>query len=137
MQQHASANDWDTLGRTAFGEARGEPFNGIVGVCWVVMNRYKAMGWYGHTIHDVCLKPLQFSCWNADDPNRIRIETVGTQDPAFRRCLGIAALVMSEDLDDPTGSAVNYHSTSIHPDWADRMIPTITIGNHRFYREID
>ena len=31
--------DWDTLARTIFGEARGESLQGQVGVAWVIRNR--------------------------------------------------------------------------------------------------
>ena len=72
----------DTLARTIFGEARGEPIKGQEAVASVVLNRVKvaqARGgryWWGHDIISVCQKPYQFSCWNKSDPSYQRLTTV-------------------------------------------------------------
>jgi spore germination cell wall hydrolase CwlJ-like protein len=34
----------------------------------------------------------------------------------------------------PVGLATNYHTTYVHPTWADSLLPVTTIGAHRFYR---
>jgi len=60
------------MARTLWGEARGESEEGQVAVGHVIKNRVEKKTWYGKTIKDVCLKKWQFSCWNENDPNRIR-----------------------------------------------------------------
>ena len=55
----------ELVGLTLYGEARGEPIEGIVAVGCVIRNRVKFEG----SFYAVCLKPRQFSCWNQDDPN--------------------------------------------------------------------
>ena len=69
----------DTLARTIYGEARGEPIRGKEAVAAVVLNRVgRAMErggwWWGSSVAEVCRRPWQFSCWNADDANRTKIE---------------------------------------------------------------
>jgi len=131
-----TSSDWDTFGRTLYGEARGEPFDSQVGVAWVILNRVKKQGWYGGNVTEVCRKPYQFSCWNGNDPNLPIITGITTESPAFRRSLGIAALAESGDLPDPTGGAVNYYADSIAPPtWVAQMVFTVQLGHHRFYKE--
>lgn len=133
--------DIETLARTIYGEARGEPFIGQVAVAWVVKNRVGRKGW-GNTIADVCLKPLQFSCWNMNDPNRAKILAADLDMPKFQRAFGIACLVVcGDDLDDPTGGADHYHtiarpkvSVTWPPRWARDMTVTAIIGAHRFLK---
>ncbi|MGH3756111.1 MAG: cell wall hydrolase, partial [Pseudonocardiaceae bacterium] len=68
--------DWEVMGRTLYGEARGEPFDGLVAVAWVIRNRAESPRWWGRDVKGVCLHPLQFSCWNETDPNRKIITNV-------------------------------------------------------------
>lgn len=134
--------DLDVLARTLYGEARGETLEGLLGVAWVVCNRVLADSWYGDTVAEVCLKPLQFSCWNADDPNLPLLKKVDVTVPAFARCYGAAALVLSGEFADHTGGATNYHTIrapkwakSWPPLWALKMVETVRIHRHVFYRE--
>lgn len=127
------------LARTIYGEARGEYAKygpaSLMGVAWVVRNRAFAHTWYGNTIDDVCLKPLQFSCWNAKDPNKKVITNVTMDDPIFAKCSDIADWVITADLiADITRGSTNYHTTSIMPKWAMDVDPMLTIGNHVFYK---
>lgn len=134
---NATGADLDALARTAYGEARGEPLGGIVAVCWVAVNRLRAESWFGRSIQEVCMKKYQFSCWNEGDPNLPLLLAVTGDDAAFRRCLGAAALVLSGDLPDPSGGATHYYRDGSEvPSWAESMVPTITIGHHKFFREV-
>jgi len=65
----ATDHELDILAKTLWGEARGEGREGLIAVAWVIKNRADNPGWWGKSIELVCLKPYQFSCWNADDPN--------------------------------------------------------------------
>ena len=64
----------DTLARTIFGEARGEPYLGKVAVANVVMNRVALADQHppfglGSAAYRMYERAWQFSCWNpANDP---------------------------------------------------------------------
>jgi Cell Wall Hydrolase len=64
--------------------------------------------WWGSTIRDVCLKPWQFFCWNANDPNRKVIEGVGPNDPNFSQCLDVAGPVIFGKVPNPVEGATHY-----------------------------
>lgn len=123
------------LAKTIWGEARGEGLRGMQAVANVVMNRVNAASWYGASIKDVVLKPQQFSCWNANDPNRAKIDKLSIEDLAASGALNVARQVISGQLKDITGGATNYHATSVNPAWAEKMTKTVQIGNHVFYKE--
>lgn len=132
----------DTLARTLYGEARGEPVRGKEAIAAVIINRVKraeARGWYwwGNTIQEVCLRPWQFSCWNAGDPNRKKIEAVRTGNRGFDSCLRIARRAVAQVLADPTDGATHYHTTAITPPWAKGREPSVRIGNHLFYNNVE
>jgi len=131
----------DTLARTLWGEARGEGVAGMEAVAAVIVNRSRAPGWWGRTITGVCLKPMQFSCWNQTDPNREKLLSVGPIDNAFAAALKIATAAVDGDLVDQTGGATNYHTIEAPrgvvgwpPKWAASLTETARIGNHVFYR---
>lgn len=133
----------DTLARTLWGEARGESDAGIEAVACVVVNRarlgvtHRRLSWWGVTIIDVCRKPKQFSCWNDDDPNCAKLKKVTTADKDFLRCLDVAARAVDGKLFDATSGATHYHTKSVRPAWAEGHAPTVTIGCHRFYNDIE
>ena len=129
---------WQTWGKTVYGEARGEPFLGQVGVGWVIRNRAAKPGWWGKDIDSVCRAPFQFSCWLEGDPNRRLLDALVTEDPHYRRALSVVGLVASDDLSDPTGGATYYVNLLLaHPEWADRFVKTALIGAHTFFREAE
>lgn len=132
----------DTLARTIWGEARGEPVRGMEAVAAVVVNRVavaRSRGghWWGGDVIAVCRKPYQFSCWNANDPNRPRLLAVTPDDPIFRTCLRIARRAVAGVLDDPTGGATHYHAVGISPRWAAGHVPCAEIGRHLFYKDVE
>src|SRR5579862_2103646 len=128
------------LARTIYGEARGEYANidggisALIAVGNVVMNRLKAKSWYGTTIQEVCLKPFQFSCWNANDPNRALLMRPQIDDPVFLRCSEVATKVASGEWPDLTKGSNHYHTTSISPTWAQGHKPKVRLGRHLFYQ---
>lgn len=128
----------DTLARTLWGEARGESVRGIEAVAAVVVNRVRVAErrggfWWGDSVVAVCRKPCQFSCWNADEPNRPKLLAVTADDPVFATCLRVARRAVAGLLDDPTGGATHYHALGLHPDWAATHCPSAEIGRHVFY----
>jgi len=53
--------DWQLMGLCIEREARGEPYGGQVAVGTVILERVDHRAWDGRTIHEVILKPWQFS----------------------------------------------------------------------------
>ena len=133
----ASINkDLDTLARTLYGEARGELYGGKVAVACVVINRVKARSWYGDSVAAVCLKPYQFSCWNADDPNREKIEAATEDDDDFRECLDVATRALAGEFPDLTFGSRHYHTPGVTPKWSRGKTPIIKIGEHLFFNNV-
>lgn len=138
------ATDLDTLARTIYGEARGEPFEGQLAVAWVILNRTARGGRFGTTVAEVCQRPKQFSCWNPDDPNYPMLLAANINQRPFLRAFGVACLALGHhpDLPDPTKGADHYVTLATPPDvstwppsWAAGMTKTIAIGGHQFFRE--
>ena len=144
------SSDTDILARTIYGEARGEfikpPIGiwpsvdsayvqGLVAVGNVVCNRLNRRSWYGRTISEVCLKPFQFSCWNANDPNRDIITRVTHSTPLFMLCSELATALIENCAQDWTHGADHYYASSLRtpPLWARHAQETVHIGRHRFF----
>ncbi len=132
----------ETLARTIYGEARGELVRGQEAVAAVIMNRVgraeeRGVYWWGNTVIEVCRRPWQFSCWNENDPNRAKVESVGLDNRAFAPCLRIARRAANKVLKDPTGGATHYHVKGVRPPWAIGRKPSAEIGNHLFYNNVE
>ena len=127
--------DLDTLARTIYGEARGELYKfgifSLIAVANVVMNRKKKN--FAKTIHNVCVAPYQFSCWNKNDPNYSKIVNPPENCVIFRKCLEIAENVLSEKWPDLTDGCDHCHERSIKPYWAVYRSPKRIFGSHFFY----
>ena len=139
--------DLQTMALTVWAEARGEPEEGQRAVAWVIRNRYEHPGWWSRdrrdgipddTIAAVCRDPYQFSCWNANDPNRARLD-----DPATLRTLTYMRIrALCRDVleataqEDPTHGADYYCTRAVanKTAWARGKTPVATIGHHQFYR---
>ena len=128
-----TSGDLDTLARTIFGEARGEPLQGQQAVAWIVRNRVEHPGWWGRTVASVCLAPYQFSCWLESDPNREKMEALSTADPEYQILYEVGRSVMAGEVDDPTNGAVNYKVVGTPAKWAEGVEPSCIIGSQEFY----
>ncbi|HOV84900.1 MAG TPA: cell wall hydrolase [Syntrophobacteraceae bacterium] len=135
-EQLRKLSDADLLARCIWGEGRGEKVEGKIAIAHVVLNRVKAKSWYGRSISDVILKPFQFSCFNASDPNLPHILKLSSDCAELAFCKAIAELVIRGHLkDDPTGGATHYHAAGCRPSWASKLEYLCQIGNHLFYKE--
>jgi peptidoglycan hydrolase-like protein with peptidoglycan-binding domain len=138
----AIASDVDVLARTIFGEARGEPDQGKIGVAYTVINRVsiaQSRGgyWWGNTIREVCLKPFQYSCWNRNDPNRAIILAVRPGERVFDRCLVIARQVIERAISNPVDRSTHYYATYIPaPNWTRGATFFVQLGIHKFYKNV-
>lgn len=132
-------DDRGVLIRTVWGEARGEPREGMAGVAHVVLNRMRAQRYWGRTISAVCLKPYQFSCWNANDPNRAKLLQLAVDDTRAQEVRDVVDAVIGNRLGDPTDGATHYHNRWMArpPRWVQGRTPCRLIGNHAFYKNID
>jgi hypothetical protein len=103
--------DHDYLSCTLIGEARSESIEGIIAVGNVIKNRALVNG---RNFKDICLAPLQFSCWNDNDINNKYIRGIlsdlelGNEihDPYLRQCIAIGSIIT--ELRDNTHGAKNY-----------------------------
>lgn len=136
--------DRDLLALCIYGEARGEPVSGQIGVGCVVRNRLhrtaKVPTWQA-----ILLAPKQFSCFNAGDPNRtLLIELAQTltsvlPPPALRQAQWIADGILSGATLDCTKGATNYLTTTLlrspqAPTWATGVPVLVILGNHSFMK---
>ena len=104
---------------------------------------------------EVCLAPLQFSCWQpiGGQANHAAVMAVahamagapsdtskrGVVDPVVRECQWIADGVLSGACRDITRGADHYLTTALlsstkKPGWVVAMVWTATVGTHAFYR---
>lgn len=128
--------DHDVLARTLWGEARGEGLDGMAAVASVIMNRVHIGGWWGDTVAGVCQHPWQFSCWNANDPNREKLLAVTTTDPQFADAVMIARVAIAGELRDRTHGATGYYAPKVvqTPSWAQGKQPCARVGNQLFFK---
>jgi len=129
----------DVLARTIWGEARNEGTRGMEAVACVVQNRIEIARrrggyWWGNDVIQVCQKPFQFSCWNANDPNRPKLIAVTDRNIHFATCLRIARRVVYGCIADITGGATHYHTLTVAPYWSEGKDPTVIIGHHIFFK---
>lgn len=139
----AGKNDPDMIyvAQTVFGEARGESWNGKVGVAWVIINRKKAHRYYfGYTIPNVVRKPWQFTCWRRKDVNYKKIHNPLKYDTVdtWLECYVVARLVLRQEVKDNTGGALYYIDESIIEDpplWVAKLELSAQHGRLYFFRE--
>lgn len=142
METSYSFDHLDIMARTIYGEARGlypkkqGGLSALISVANVIMNRLRAQTWYGFDIKEVCLKPYQFSCWNAQDPNRSVIERITLQDSLFRLCHRVARHVADHAWPDLTKGSDHYYACWLkkQPDWAKGVEPKVQISDHLFFQ---
>ncbi len=118
------------LALCVWGEARGEPNLGKSAVAHVVMNRWR-LGTFGKTLRDVLLKPKQFSCFNADDPNRYKLLKIKASE-TWNQCFNAALGAYCGIDPDPTDGATHYCRVDSNPSWRKKMKVTEKIGHHVF-----
>lgn len=118
---------------TVWQEARGESFDGKVGVAEAIIERkgtrYMSDGTYAGTV----LRAWQFSGWNTGDPNRIKAAKLDEDDPVVNEC--IRAVEVAEAGSNLTNGARHYYNPSVcSPKWAVGAEVLAAIGNHLFVR---
>ncbi len=128
---------WDQQigARTLYGECRGEPEEGQRAVAHVLWNRLNDGRW-GKNLASVCLSRMQFSCWNASDPQREIMAALSDDDVTLQK---LATLLMACKVspDDPTHGALYYFSDTMimKPKWSIGMTFKGKIGHHNFFTD--
>lgn len=137
----------DIFARVLWGEARGEGRTGVEAVAAVVANRCavaknfiakhgKPHPLFGDGTPEGCVTvPWQFSCLNADDPNRAKLLTVTSNDEVFVLCQETAVDAVEGRLADPTEGALYYKTSSLPwpRAWGEEVPPVAVIGGQSFY----
>lgn len=123
--------DYQTLLKTIYGEARGESELGQRAVAWVINNRAKLNRgyWGGNTIAGVCRAPFQFECWNG-------LSDIVMLETAARDATDSWLPWVYQGSDPSLGSQYyNNPDKEGYPDWTTRVIRTVKIGAHQFYKD--
>lgn len=142
---HDDVRDLDILSRTLYGEAEANNERDAISIANVICNRTEFKNW-PNSISAVCLQPYQFSCWNANDPNRQRI--MDASGEWFEKCKQIAAKEIQERAsgisNDPTFRSTHYYETGVKkkPAWAKGKQPVAFVNHksgtkHIFFNDID
>ena len=82
--------------------------------------------------------PLQFPCFNSNDPNRAKLLTPvdWEPEPGWEACYGVASSILNGTLADNTGRATHYHATGTPvPSRGTYFTHTVDIGRHSFFRD--
>lgn len=130
-------SDIDICARTAYGETRGESYQGMKAVAHVMINRWRSnLGQFekDDTLATACLRHLQFSCWTKADPNFKAMEDVTFNDRKFRDAW--RAVLEALDEYDFTQGSLHYHTDNIKPSWTEGHRHVIAVGKHMFYNTI-
>jgi spore germination cell wall hydrolase CwlJ-like protein len=116
-------------------EARGEPYNGKVGVGEAVRNRTKTKFFSLGDVVSTVWWPKQFSWTLSGDPNRMRALRLDDLDPVVQEC---AKAWFESETSNVTEGAVQYHAASMNPfpSWASsaEFAKTVQVGGQIFYR---
>ncbi len=112
-------------------EARGESFHGKELVAWTIVNRSmdQRHRWPA-TIAGVVLQPMQFSSFNAGDPNAVKFPSGQSGMAGWEDCVTVA----DQAIASPPPMVVNhYHVVGLTPAWRDDSKIVATEGSHVFY----
>jgi spore germination cell wall hydrolase CwlJ-like protein len=124
--------EWQCLTTALYFEARGESLRGIAAVAEVILNR-RDSGVYPRSVCGVVQQAggggCQFS-YNCDG----RSDAIGDRS-AWNRVGQVARAMLDGAPRSLTDGAMHYHTTAVHPSWANRFPLTTQIGTHLFYRQ--
>lgn len=144
---------------TIYGEARGCSQQGRLAVAYSIINRAKAKKYWGlarstghpdHSIAAVCLRAWQYSVWNANDPNKTKLEALqaeyekAIEDRHCRNSLKALIDAIDGHEPDPTDGATHYLTRAAYntaqrssgDHWSKGREPDLVIGSHLFFRGV-
>lgn len=124
---------WECLAQALYFEARGETISGQLAVAEVILNRVDDSR-YPDSICGVIRQGeerrnrCQFS-YMCDG----KLETV-TENTAWARAGKLSRMMLDGRPRFLTDGATHYHATWVNPSWASRLVQTVWIGSHKFYK---
>jgi len=131
---------------TLYGEARGEPIEGLIGVSCAIRNRVRdGKQRWGGDYRAVCLQKAQFSCWSpkGGEANHKTVLDAALLlldkrpvPPLLEQCAWVALGVSKGALLDTVKGANHYHTVSMkpRPQWAQSYVPITQKASHLFYK---
>ncbi len=129
------------LAKTIFGEAHAQKLSAMEAIANVVMNRVRhaqkvGSYWWGMTPKEVCLKPLQFKCWQYTDYLDPKKDETLKNNKVYKVCERLAKRAITGFLKDNTKGATHFHHLDEHPAWAAKAVPCAQIGGFLFYAHV-
>lgn len=136
------STDSDTvlLARLVFGEARGSSLKEKVSTAYTAVNRANdSIDWNGKNLREAILKGYQYSCFNYNDPNRIKLmDPMEYDSTSWKESMKAAKGVLDGTYRDPTGGATHYHTKKIYPYWMKSneitKVDHLEDMDHNYYR---
>lgn len=130
-------------------EAGGEPDEGKLAVGTVILERVDHRDWDGHTVKEVCLKPLQFSCFNSFDKGYGKTLHMAEQwdecfstDFSLMNCYSLVVGMLSLVIPRHPILAAAHCCQYLNPKWAPEakakwlaagMKVILKVGGHEFF----
>jgi N-acetylmuramoyl-L-alanine amidase len=139
MTDTDALDDRHVLALTSWGEARSLREDGMQATLCVVQNRLASgVTWWGASLRGICLEPWQFSCWNANDPNRSQMLAVPDDDPDMTVALSLADQALAGTLVDNTNQADSYYCIDLkdRPIWSIGRAPVAQIGSQLYFKTV-
>jgi spore germination cell wall hydrolase CwlJ-like protein len=129
----SNSRELDCLTQAVYYEARGETPSGQAAVAQVVLNRVRhpafpkticAVVFQGAYSGGTC--QFSFAC----DGSIRRVRDQG----AWRRAERVASRALDGAVVSQVGKATHFHTTSVAPEWGQRLMRVAQVGLHVFYR---
>jgi N-acetylmuramoyl-L-alanine amidase len=114
----------EPLVRMVLQEANGEPFEGMVAVVGVALDRVIDRRW-PDTIKEVVYQPWQFTGM------RSKIGKYTNDQIELARFM----VLIAKNNVRPCGRVLWYHRDDVEPSWAKRLEVACVIGRHIFYKD--
>jgi N-acetylmuramoyl-L-alanine amidase len=121
----------ECLAQNIFFEARGEPHKGKIAVGWVTINRVNHKN-YPNSICGVVHQRNKYTCQFSWTCNKSKVKLIPEQLELSRK---IAYDVYQKEVNDYSKGAIYFHNHTVEPVWKDEKILTVSIGNHKFYKD--
>jgi len=129
----AEAAQLACMTKTIFLEAANQPMTGQLAVAFVIKNRSIKSG---KSICEVVYEPLAFSVYNGHKRPHIDLKKSYNKviwDQIYS--LASAVDLHYNQLIDITDGALYYHTLKCKPRWHMKLVKTLVLGNHIFYKE--
>jgi len=131
------AEDLRCLAENIYYEARGEPLLGQYAVAEVTLNRVASSDFPDticEVVHDSRWDRLHRRLTAHFSWTRLAVKHDAPKGPAWEQAMVVAVAVYDRTHKPIVPSALFYHTSGVHPYWAESKRVVAKIGNHIFYR---